>query len=121
MNQELVITWTPILKELPDDQRERARQLIERYGETSPTNFIVELLEVFGIHAAYLQTVKLVILSPLLISWFGPPVSIAQLTILPSGSLTSTYNRPCGLIHSIFVSVPFRVTGLSTSNSAEKA
>ena len=57
MNQELVITWTPILKELPDDQRERARQLIEKYGETNPTNFIVELLEVFGIHAAYLQTV----------------------------------------------------------------
>ena len=57
MNQELVITWTPILKELPDDQRERARQLIEKYGETNPTNFIVELLEIFGIHAAYLQTV----------------------------------------------------------------
>jgi hypothetical protein len=57
MNQELVITWTPILKELSDDQRERARQLIEKYGETNPTNFIVELLEVFGIHAAYLQTV----------------------------------------------------------------
>jgi hypothetical protein len=57
MNQELVITWTPILKELPDEQRERARELIEKYGESNPTNFVVELLEVFGIHANYLQTV----------------------------------------------------------------
>jgi hypothetical protein len=57
MNQELVITWTPILKELPDEQRERARELIEKYGESNPTNFIVELLEIFGIHANYLQTV----------------------------------------------------------------
>ncbi len=57
MNQELVITWTPILKELPDEQRERARELIEKYSESNPTNFIVELLEIFGIHANYLQTV----------------------------------------------------------------
>jgi len=57
MNEKLVITWTPILKALPDEDRERARELIEKYGETNPTNFIVELLEVFGIHAAYLQTV----------------------------------------------------------------
>jgi hypothetical protein len=57
MNQELVITWTPILKELPDEQRERARELIEKYGESNPTHFIVELLEIFGIHANYLQTV----------------------------------------------------------------
>ncbi len=48
---------SPILKALPDEDRERARELIEKYGETNPTNFIVELLEVFGIHAAYLQTV----------------------------------------------------------------
>ena len=57
MNENLVITWTPILKELPDEQRERARELIEKYGEANPTSFIVELLEIFGVHANYLQTV----------------------------------------------------------------
>lgn len=64
MNQELVITWTPILKELPDEQRERARELIEKYGESNPTHFIVELLEIFGIHANYLQTVPAQIRMP---------------------------------------------------------
>jgi hypothetical protein len=57
MNERLALTWTPILKELPDTERERARELIEKYGETHPTHFIVELLEIFGIHATYLQTV----------------------------------------------------------------
>jgi hypothetical protein len=57
MDTNLVTTWTPILKVLPEGERERARQLIEKYGETHPTSFIVELLELFGIHTAYLQTV----------------------------------------------------------------
>ncbi len=57
MNERLALTWTPILKELPDTERERARELIEKHGETHPTHFIVELLEIFGIHATYLQTV----------------------------------------------------------------
>ena len=57
MNANLVSTWTPILKALPEFKREPARQLIEKYGETYPTGFIVELLEIFGIHTAYLQTV----------------------------------------------------------------
>jgi hypothetical protein len=57
MNATLVSTWTPILKALPEFKREPARQLIEKYGETYPTGFIVELLEIFGIHTAYLQTV----------------------------------------------------------------
>ncbi len=57
MNQELALTWTPILKQLPDEERERARELIEKYGETNPSNFIVELLAIFGVHAVYLQTI----------------------------------------------------------------
>lgn len=57
MNANLVTTWTPILKALPEGERERTRELIEKYGETHPTSFIVELLHLFGIHAAYLQTV----------------------------------------------------------------
>jgi hypothetical protein len=57
MKPELAVTWTPILKQLPDEEREQARQLIEKYGETSPSNFIVELLAIFGFHAMYLQTI----------------------------------------------------------------
>ena len=34
-------------------------------------------------------------------------------------AFTSMYTQPCGLTHSIFVSVPCSVTGLLTSNSAE--
>lgn len=57
MNANLINTWTPILKALPDGERERARELIEKYGETYPTGFVVELLEIFGIHVAYLESV----------------------------------------------------------------
>ncbi len=57
MNSALLNTWTPILKALPDEEREQARQLIEKYGETHPASFIVELLKIFGIHGVYLQTI----------------------------------------------------------------
>lgn len=57
MNSALLNTWTPILKALPDEEREQARQLIEKYGETYPTSFIVELLQIFGVHGVYLQTI----------------------------------------------------------------
>lgn len=57
MNSELLSTWTPILKALPDEERERARELIEKYAETYPTSFIVELLQIFGVHGVYLQTI----------------------------------------------------------------
>jgi hypothetical protein len=53
---DIITAWTPILNNLSGDQRDRARQLIEKYGETCPTCFITELLELFGIHTAYLQT-----------------------------------------------------------------
>lgn len=53
---DIITAWTPILNNLPVEQRDRARQLIEKYGETCPTCFITELLELFGIHTAYLQT-----------------------------------------------------------------
>lgn len=57
MNNELDLTWTPILKELPEDQRERARQIIEKYGEAKPTGFVSELLQILGVQNAYLQTI----------------------------------------------------------------
>jgi hypothetical protein len=57
MSANLLTTWTPILKALPERERERARELIDKYGENYPTHFIIELLELFGIHTAYLQSV----------------------------------------------------------------
>ncbi|HEY3913041.1 MAG TPA: hypothetical protein VGN61_01035 [Verrucomicrobiae bacterium] len=56
MNEKLITTWTPILKSLPEGQRERAQQLLDKHGETHPNNFLVELLEILGVHAAYMQT-----------------------------------------------------------------
>ena len=44
-----------------------------------------------------------------------------QATAFPSGPSTSMWIQQCGLIHSIFVTLPFSVTGLVPSNSAEKA
>src|SRR5262245_12852567 len=61
---------------------------------------------------------KSVFLSPRFKSALGAPASIAQLTTLPSGSLTSTYSHPCGFTQSNRVSVPFNVTGWCSSNSA---
>src|SRR5437762_5676812 len=54
-------------------------------------------------------------------NWFGAPISTFQPTDFPSASLTSMYTQECGLIHSIFVTDPFKVTGLLASNSAENA
>ena len=51
-------------------------------------------------------------------SAFGPLVSIAQFTDFPASPLTSTYTQPCGLTHSSFVIVPFKVIGCVPSNSA---
>ena len=40
------------------------------------------------------------------------------LVVLPSAFLTSMWIHECGLIHSIFVTVPCSVIGLFASNSA---
>jgi len=55
MDSLLITTWRPIIKTLPERERERARELIEKYGENYPTGFIIELLQLFGIHAAFMQ------------------------------------------------------------------
>jgi hypothetical protein len=50
---------------------------------------------------------------------FGVPASIIHGTVLPSSPTTSMWIHECGLIHSIFVTLPCSVTGLFSSNSAE--
>src|SRR5207302_2885619 len=52
---------------------------------------------------------------------FGVPASIAHFTSVPSGCFTSTCSQQWGLIHSIFVIVPVKFTGLFASNSAANA
>src|SRR6476620_2586286 len=52
---------------------------------------------------------------------FGVPASMAQLTTVPSGCFTETWSQEWGLIHSIFVIVPLKFTGLFASNSAANA
>ena len=54
-------------------------------------------------------------------STFGVPASNAQFSTLPFGFFTSMCSQTCGLTHSIFVTVPFIVTGLFASNSAANA
>src|SRR6476659_9600528 len=49
----------------------------------------------------------------------GAPSSISQFTTLPLASVTSMYSRPCGLIHSTFVTGPLSVIGLLRSYCAE--
>ena len=51
----------------------------------------------------------------------GGPPSIIQLSTVPSGFFTSMWFHVWGLIHSIFVTVPFNVIGLVASNSAANA
>ena len=52
---------------------------------------------------------------------FGVPASNAQFSTFPSGCFTSMCSQTWGLTHSIFVTVPFIVTGLFASNPAAKA
>ena len=52
-------------------------------------------------------------------SALGRPNSTLQFSVLPEGLFTSMYSQACGLIHFIVVIVPFNVTGLFESNSAE--
>src|SRR5262245_60408322 len=56
--------------------------------------------------------------TPARINAVAPPASTAQVSTLPSGLLTSMCSQPCGLTHSSFDSVPFRVISLLASNSA---
>src|SRR5438874_11097317 len=52
---------------------------------------------------------------------FGAAASIIQGVTLPSSPLTSMWIHACGLVHSIFVTVPSNLTGLFASNSAANA
>src|SRR5205823_4232151 len=61
------------------------------------------------------------VLQPSRIRALGAPSSKRQLVVVPSASLTSTYSHACGLVNSIFVTVPLTLTGLFTSNSAANA
>src|SRR5271170_7036338 len=58
------------------------------------------------------------LLQPLRVNVLGGPPSHCQATTLPFWSFTSRYIQMCGLVHSSFVSVPWRVIGLSPLNSA---
>src|SRR5262249_30243657 len=49
---------------------------------------------------------------------FGLPISIPQLTVLPSAPDTSMKKYVWGFCHSILVTMPLRVSGLVASNSA---
>src|SRR3954452_25239320 len=64
---------------------------------------------------------KVPLLKPRRKRTFGVPASIAQFTVVPSGCFTSTCSQEWGLIHSIFVIVPLKFTGLFASNSAANA
>src|SRR2546430_1304060 len=57
--------------------------------------------------------------NPRRISAFGAPASIIHSTGFPSDPFTSIVIQGCGLIHSIFVTVPSSRTGRLASNSAE--
>src|SRR6266566_1580761 len=59
--------------------------------------------------------------TPCLMSWFGLPPSIIQVTTVPLSSFTSRWNHEWGLIISHFVRIPRSLNGLSMSNSAENA
>src|SRR2546427_6476233 len=59
--------------------------------------------------------------TPCLMSWFGLPPSIIQLTTVPFSSLTSKWNHEWGLIISHCVRIPRNLNGLLMSNSAENA
>ena len=61
------------------------------------------------------------LVTPSRISVFGLPPSIIHSVTCPSGPFTSIWNHEWGLIISHFESVPFNVSGLVTSNSAENA
>ena len=61
------------------------------------------------------------LLMPRLNRLFGDPASIIQVSTVPSGFFTSTCIHECGLIHSIFVTVPVNLTGLRASNSDANA
>ena len=52
---------------------------------------------------------------------FGAPPSTIQASVSPAALTTSMWIHECGLIHSIFVTVPRSCTGEFASNSAEKA
>jgi len=52
---------------------------------------------------------------------FGVPNSIIHSSRLPSGLFTSMWIHAWGLIHSIFVTVPFRITCFLASYSAANA
>src|SRR5690606_4340760 len=49
---------------------------------------------------------------------FGAPPSIIHFSTSPDSVVTSRWIHECGLIQSIFVTVPLSVTGLLASNSA---
>ncbi len=52
---------------------------------------------------------------------FGDPASIIQFSTVPSGFFTAMCIQACGLIHSIFVTVPVNLTGFLASNSEANA
>src|SRR5688572_25246764 len=55
---------------------------------------------------------------PRRIKAFGAPPSTIQVVTVPSAFLTSMWIHECGLIHSIFFTVPRSLTGFLASNSA---
>ncbi len=60
-------------------------------------------------------------MNPRLNSALGGPPSIIQRSTVPFGFFTSMWIQVCGLIHSIFATVPFSLIGLFASNSAANA
>src|SRR5262249_49855568 len=50
-------------------------------------------------------------------SMLAPPELISQVSVLPSAVLTSIVSQQCGLVHSIFFTIPCSLTGLVRSNS----
>src|SRR5690349_15652887 len=59
------------------------------------------------------------LVNPRRTSVFGVPLSIIHSVVVPSAFFTLIWIQECGLIHSILITVPFRVMGCLASYSAE--
>src|SRR5204863_2807790 len=59
------------------------------------------------------------LVNPRRTSVFGVPLSIIHSVVVPSAFFTATWIQERGLIHSILITVPFKVMGCLASYSAE--